>query len=113
MRQEHSSSESDLEILAQLVRDRERLGPEIDGIYLYRYPRLAPRVEAMDRMVGLLGAARAAGEAGVPPRLGDFRIVRFVAGGGMGEVYEAVQEHLQRRVALKIIRRGRVTEEAR
>jgi serine/threonine protein kinase/WD40 repeat protein len=31
----------------------------------------------------------------------------------MGEIYEAVQEHLQRRVAVKVIRRGRVSPEAR
>jgi serine/threonine protein kinase len=33
-----------------------------------------------------------------------FRIVRFIAGGGMGEVYEAEDQELRERVAVKIIR---------
>src|SRR6185369_15325596 len=35
-----------------------------------------------------------------------FRIVRFIAQGGMGEVYEAEDLQLGERVALKTIRRG-------
>ena len=35
---------------------------------------------------------------------GRFRIVRFIAGGGMGEVYEAEDQELRERVAIKIIR---------
>jgi serine/threonine protein kinase/Tfp pilus assembly protein PilF len=33
-----------------------------------------------------------------------FRVVRFIAGGGMGEVYEAEDEELRERVAIKTIR---------
>src|SRR5262249_30645902 len=35
---------------------------------------------------------------------GRFRIVRFIASGGMGEVYEAEDQELRERVAVKIIR---------
>ncbi len=40
-------------------------------------------------------------------RLGDFQIVRRVARGGMGAIYEAVQEPFGRRVAVKTIRDDR------
>jgi serine/threonine protein kinase len=55
------------------------------------------------REMGLLGT-RPGADGSHPERLGDYRLLRRIGGGGMGVVYEAVQEPLDRRVALKIIR---------
>ncbi|MDP2343155.1 MAG: protein kinase [Deltaproteobacteria bacterium] len=44
---------------------------------------------------------------------GRYKIVRPLAAGGMGAVYDAVQESLQREVALKVIRAGNVDERFR
>ncbi|MEE8106729.1 MAG: serine/threonine-protein kinase [Planctomycetota bacterium] len=51
-------------------------------------------------------ALQALAEAGAPERIGPYRIVRIIAMGGMGTVYEAEQEHPKRVVAVKVIRPG-------
>ncbi|HEU4419458.1 MAG TPA: hypothetical protein VFT55_11005, partial [Planctomycetota bacterium] len=55
------------------------------------------------REMGMLGP-RPGASTSFPERLGEYRLLRRIGGGGMGVVYEAVQEPLERHVALKIIR---------
>ncbi len=44
--------------------------------------------------------------ARIPEQIGHYRIKRIIAAGGMGVVYEAIQEHPKRTVALKIVKQG-------
>ena len=47
----------------------------------------------------------------LPTAIGPFRIVRLIASGGMGTVYEAQQEEPERRVALKVVRADQASPE--
>ena len=39
----------------------------------------------------------------IPERIGSYRVIRLVGEGGMGQVFEAVQEQIERRVAIKVL----------
>ncbi|HTF89838.1 MAG TPA: protein kinase [Planctomycetota bacterium] len=58
------------------------------------------RIEALER-AGLVGES--AGDV-FPERLGSFRLIERLGGGGMGVVYLAEEANLGRKVALKLIR---------
>src|SRR5262245_27963476 len=76
-----------------------------------RHPHLAKRLRARAEMFQLLAQPPAADEP-PPVQLGEFQIVRRL-GVSMGEVFEAWQPSLKRRVAIKTIRRGRISPQAR
>ena len=67
---------------------------------------------ALDQ-IDAAGGNRAGGESADDPRVGEtigrFRVIRRIAAGGMGTVYEAEQDSPRRRVALKLLRREYAT----
>jgi len=59
----------------------------------------------------ILGHDLLAPAASIPKRIGRYQILRVLGEGGMGIVYEALQDAPHRRVALKVMRGGIVSRE--
>jgi tetratricopeptide (TPR) repeat protein/tRNA A-37 threonylcarbamoyl transferase component Bud32 len=96
-----------VEILAAEFVERYRRGerPSLSE-YTARHPDQADQIRALFPAVVMmedLKHGRAPAENPFPERLGDCRILREVGRGGMGVVYEAEQESLGRRVAVKVL----------
>jgi serine/threonine protein kinase len=102
------------DVLEQYLANLERGVPTDREALMAAHPNLAdelrPYLDSIDKLHAATQDLRVtrsldanAGPAATGKRIGDFRIVREVGRGGMGVVYEAHQESLNRRVALKIL----------
>ncbi|MBL8748192.1 MAG: serine/threonine protein kinase [Planctomycetes bacterium] len=96
------------ELLVRLLDAVEASGPAALEALCAEHPEHAARLRAHAQRLsdfGMLAAdapQRVAG--GLPERLGDYRPLRRIGAGGMGNVWVAEQVALKRRVALKLIR---------
>jgi serine/threonine protein kinase len=98
-----------LRVLDQYLADLQGGKAPDRAKLLAEHPDLAGQLE--ECLAGIEFVHRAAkSPAGMPARLGDFRIVREIGRGGMGTVYEAEQLSLKRRVALKVLHLGIATD---
>jgi len=87
---------------------RERVHAALDDRCCALHPEHTDEIHATIATMDVVNRSRDATDEAIPKTLGDFRIVRKLARGGMGDIFEAVQEPLGRRVAVKTIRDDRL-----
>ncbi len=115
-----NSASSDPELLGRF--EQELLAAPDPQVVLERFqslhPEMAETFRELAEAVQMLQetpfrpaaeTASAGAESTSPARFGPYRVIRAIGRGGMGEVYEAVEEPLARRVAVKTIRRSQST----
>src|SRR5271166_2460105 len=115
-----SADRDPLDLLAEEFVARYRRGERpVLADYVAAYPELAEQIQELFPSLLMMEQVKPAegNLAPSPPggrlprpllpssieRLGDFRILRILGRGGMGVVYEAIQESLGRHVVLKVL----------
>ncbi len=103
--------------LAQRCAGRPDLQREVESLLRqHDEPRMLREEElgkCLEDAIESVSGTPVGGEADETPsiaRIGRYRVIRLIGAGGMGAVYEAEQERPRRRVAIKLIRPGWVTE---
>jgi serine/threonine protein kinase len=105
---ESSDARFDALVESFLLALRRGESPPIEE-YQRSHPDLAERIGLVFPTLDILEGDRAAGQAtdarvfAPGARLDGYRLLREVGRGGMGVVYEAEEEALERRVALKVL----------
>ncbi len=101
------------EILAEIMRELESAGTSAPAVHVFvaRHPEFEAEIREFFSTLAALERTQPPTEPPIPKQLGEFTILRRVARGGMGDVYEAIQQPLNRQVAVKTIRHGRISPE--
>lgn len=113
--QQQTEERNPVEALGEEFLSRVREGDTVTvQDYVNEYPELAAEIRKQFPMMLALESLKTGGlSSGGPPaldvqapeELGDYRIISEIGRGGMGVVYEAEQQSLRRRVAVKVFPR--------
>jgi non-specific serine/threonine protein kinase/serine/threonine-protein kinase len=96
-----------------LLHDVEVLLDRADAADRTRSSARSPAASPRGAMNALTDLARGAHLAAHPLRIGEYEILHVIGRGGMGTVYAAEQKQPRRRVALKVLQGGILSERAR
>ncbi len=92
------------DLVARALESLDTGGESALEVFMAQHPSDAPALRARISALRSTGFLIEPAPDGPPQRIGSFRLVRRLGGGGMGVVYLAEQDELKRPVALKLVR---------